>query len=132
MRAAPSLESIALRPGGGGEILGERGEGPSAGPRDAVPPDGAGLVDVGGELVARIAGWVSLAGVLIAIASRVSRPRWSAGTRAALLAVSGGVIGSEASYLIQATTLLTFICSSYLVMFRYPTPIAVNESLRRD
>ncbi len=50
----------------------------------------------------------------------------------ALLAVSGGVISADASYLIQATTLLTFICSSYLIMFRYPTPIAVNESLRRD
>jgi len=49
-----------------------------------------------------------------------------------LLAVSGGVIRAEASYLIQATTLLTFIGSSYLVMFRYPTPIAVNDSLRRD
>lgn len=50
----------------------------------------------------------------------------------ALLAVSGGVIRAEASYLIQAATLLTFIGSSYLVMFRYPTPIAVNDSLRRD
>ncbi len=50
----------------------------------------------------------------------------------ALLAVSGGVIGPQASFLIQATTLLTFICSSYLVMYRYPTPIAVSESLRRD
>ena len=50
----------------------------------------------------------------------------------ALLAVSGGVIGAQASYLIQTATLLTFICSSYLIMFRYPTPIAVNESLRRD
>ena len=50
----------------------------------------------------------------------------------ALLAVSGGVIGAQASFLIQATTLLTFICSSYLIMFRYPTPIAVSESLRRD
>ncbi|NIM28137.1 MAG: cation:proton antiporter [Gammaproteobacteria bacterium] len=50
----------------------------------------------------------------------------------ALLAVSGGVIGAKASYLIQAATLLTFIGSSYLIMFRYPTPIAVSESLRRD
>jgi Kef-type K+ transport system membrane component KefB len=50
----------------------------------------------------------------------------------ALLAVSGGVIGAQASFLIQTTTLLTFICSSYLIMFRYPTPIAVSESLRRD
>jgi Kef-type K+ transport system membrane component KefB len=50
----------------------------------------------------------------------------------AVLAVGGGVIGAQASYLIQAATLLTFICSSYLIMFRYPTPIAVSESLRRD
>ena len=50
----------------------------------------------------------------------------------ALLAVSGGVIGAQASYLIQATTLLTFICSSYLIMLRYPTPIAVSDRLRRD
>ncbi|TDJ19070.1 MAG: cation:proton antiporter [Gammaproteobacteria bacterium] len=50
----------------------------------------------------------------------------------ALLAVSGGVIGAQASFLIQTTTLLTFICSSYLIMYRYPTPIAVTESLRRD
>ena len=50
----------------------------------------------------------------------------------ALLAVGGGIIGAQASFLIQAATLLTFICSSYLIMFRYPTPIAVNESLRRD
>ena len=50
----------------------------------------------------------------------------------ALLAVSGGVIGAQASFLIQTTTLLTFICSSYLIMYRYPTPIAVSESLRRD
>jgi Kef-type K+ transport system membrane component KefB len=50
----------------------------------------------------------------------------------ALLAISGGVIGARAAYVIQTTTLLTFICSSYLIMFRYPTPIAVSESLRRD
>ena len=50
----------------------------------------------------------------------------------AMLAVGGGVIGAEAAYLIQAATLMTFICSSYLIMFRYPTPIAVSESLRRD
>ena len=50
----------------------------------------------------------------------------------ALLAVSGGVIGAQASYLIQATTLLTFICTAYLIMLSYPTPIAVSDSLRRD
>lgn len=50
----------------------------------------------------------------------------------AVLALEGGVIGARASYLIQAATLLTFVVSAYLIMFRYPTPIAVNETLRRD
>lgn len=50
----------------------------------------------------------------------------------AVLAVEAGVIGARASYLIQAATLLSFIASSYLVMLRYPTPIAVSDKLRRD
>jgi Kef-type K+ transport system membrane component KefB len=50
----------------------------------------------------------------------------------AVLAARGGVIGEQASYLIQAATLVTFVVSAYLIMFRYPTPIAVNDSLRRD
>ena len=50
----------------------------------------------------------------------------------AVLALNAGVIGKQASYLIQATTLLTFVVSSYVIMMRYPTPIAVNEQLRRD
>ena len=50
----------------------------------------------------------------------------------AVLALNAGVIGQQTSYLIQATTLLTFVVSSYVIMMRYPTPIAVNEQLRRD
>jgi Kef-type K+ transport system membrane component KefB len=50
----------------------------------------------------------------------------------AVLALNAGVIGQRASYLIQTTTLLTFVVSSYVIMLRYPTPIAVNEQLRRD
>ena len=50
----------------------------------------------------------------------------------AVLALNAGAISSRASYLIQATTLLTFIVSSYLIMLNYPTPIAVNAKLRRD
>ncbi len=42
------------------------------------------------------------------------------------------LIGETASYLIQATTIITFIMSSYLVVLRYPTPIAVTDKLRRD
>ena len=50
----------------------------------------------------------------------------------AVLALNAGAIGSRASYLIQATTLLTFIVSSYVIMLNYPTPIAVSDRLRKD
>ena len=50
----------------------------------------------------------------------------------AVLAFNQGVIGAEASYLIQLSTLLTFLISSYLVVLRFPTPIAVSDALRRD
>jgi Kef-type K+ transport system membrane component KefB len=50
----------------------------------------------------------------------------------AVLALNAGAIGSSASYLIQTTTLITFIVSSYIIMLNYPTPIAVSERLRKD
>ena len=50
----------------------------------------------------------------------------------AVLAFENKVIGAEASYLIQLSTLLTFLVSSYLVVLRFPTPIAVSDELRRD
>lgn len=50
----------------------------------------------------------------------------------AVLALNLGLISHKVSYLIQASTLLTFIVSSYLVVMRYPTPIAVSERLRRN
>ena len=50
----------------------------------------------------------------------------------AVLAFEQEVIGSRASYLIQLSTLLTFLVSSYLVVLRFPTPIAVSDALRRD
>jgi len=50
----------------------------------------------------------------------------------ALLATRSGVIGAQASYLIQLATLITFMVSSYFIVLRYPTPIAVSDRLRRD
>lgn len=50
----------------------------------------------------------------------------------AILAVESHFISEQTSYLIQLTTLLTFIVSSYLIVLRYPTPIAVSDRLRRD
>ncbi|MCC7412966.1 MAG: cation:proton antiporter [Gammaproteobacteria bacterium] len=50
----------------------------------------------------------------------------------AVLAVGSGFISKQTSYLIQLATLLSFIASSYLIVLRYPTPIAVTDRLRRD
>ena len=50
----------------------------------------------------------------------------------AVLATRSDVIGMQASYLIQLATLITFIVSSYFIVLRYPTPIAVSDRLRRD
>ena len=50
----------------------------------------------------------------------------------AVLALDLAVIGHQASYLIQVVTLFTFIASSYYIVMRYPTPIAISDDLRRD
>jgi Kef-type K+ transport system membrane component KefB len=50
----------------------------------------------------------------------------------AVLALDLHIIGERASYLIQAATLLTFMISTYFIVLRYPTPIALSDKLRRD
>ncbi len=50
----------------------------------------------------------------------------------AVLAQTQGVVGAQAAYLIEAATLIGFVASSYLIVMRYPTPIAVSDRLRRD
>jgi Kef-type K+ transport system membrane component KefB len=50
----------------------------------------------------------------------------------AVLATQSAVISMQASYLIQLATLITFIVSSYFIVLRYPTPMAVSDRLRRD
>ena len=50
----------------------------------------------------------------------------------AVLATEKGLISSQASYLIQLTTVLSFLISTYLVVMRYPTPIALSDKLRRN
>jgi Kef-type K+ transport system membrane component KefB len=42
------------------------------------------------------------------------------------------LISSTANNFIQAVTILTFFVSSYWVVLRYPTPLAVVERMRRD
>jgi Kef-type K+ transport system membrane component KefB len=50
----------------------------------------------------------------------------------ASIAFSTKLISDKASNLIQATTILTFIVSSYLVVLKYPTPIALSDKMRKD
>ena len=42
------------------------------------------------------------------------------------------LIGREASHLIQATAIISFVVSSYIVVFNYPSPIGISDKLRRD
>ena len=48
------------------------------------------------------------------------------------LALNVSVISERAAYLIHAATIITFIISSYIIVFKYPTPIAISDRLRRD
>ncbi len=50
----------------------------------------------------------------------------------AVVALSTGAISDKASYVIQAATIMTFMASSYFIVLKYPTPIAVSDRLRRD
>ena len=50
----------------------------------------------------------------------------------ATLAASSMLITETASLLIQATAILTFVASSYLVVWNFKTPIAVKDHLRHD
>ncbi|MCP5206652.1 MAG: cation:proton antiporter [Hahellaceae bacterium] len=50
----------------------------------------------------------------------------------AFLATSTQLISESASTLIQATAIITFLVNSYMVIFRYPSPIAISDKLRRD
>ena len=50
----------------------------------------------------------------------------------ALLALTNGLVSEKAAFLIQAAAIITFLVSSYIVIFNFPNPIAVNDRLRRD
>ncbi|WP_461515984.1 cation:proton antiporter [Porticoccus sp.] len=50
----------------------------------------------------------------------------------AYVAFNASLIGVLASHLIQAAAILTFLVSSYIVIFNFPNPIAVKEHLRRN
>ena len=50
----------------------------------------------------------------------------------AFLALELGHIGKPASQFIQLVTIMTFVASSYIVVFKYSTPIGVSDKLIKD
>jgi len=48
------------------------------------------------------------------------------------LASASALITETVSYLVQAATILTFIVSCYLVVIKYPTPLALTDKMRKD
>jgi Kef-type K+ transport system membrane component KefB len=50
----------------------------------------------------------------------------------AVMATELAMISAEVSSLIQIATLVSFVFSSYYIVAKYPTPIALNDKLRRD
>ena len=80
--------------------------------------------------------------VLLSGMSETSSLGWETGFRLgqisefslliAFIATAENLVSQQASHLIQATAILTFLASTYIVVFRYPTPIAASARLRRD
>jgi len=50
----------------------------------------------------------------------------------ASIAYGAQAISDVAANLIQATTILTFIVSSYVVVLKYPTPMSLSDKMRKD
>jgi len=48
------------------------------------------------------------------------------------VAQQNGLITQETFYMMQLATIITFIVSAYWIVAKYPTPIAIRDSLRRD
>lgn len=80
--------------------------------------------------------------ILLHYVSESKHVSWEVGVRLAQIsefsliiayvAQATQLIGNEAAYLIQAATILSFVVSSYWVVMRYPTPVAISDRLRRD
>ena len=48
------------------------------------------------------------------------------------VAAGAALLSIEAAHVIQGATVITLVLSSYAVIFRYPSPIALSAQLRRD
>ena len=47
-------------------------------------------------------------------------------------AFAAGRIEARSSYLIQFATIVTFVVSTYIVVYSLPTPIALSARMRQD
>jgi len=80
--------------------------------------------------------------VLLHQVNETKQVSWEVGTRLAQISefsliiayvgLDSNLISDAAGYLIEATAILSFIISSYWVVLRYPTPMALSDRLRRD
>lgn len=80
--------------------------------------------------------------VLLHQVNETKQVSWEVGVRLAQISefsliiayvgLDSKLLGSSAAYLIEATAILSFIISSYWVVMRYPTPMALSDRLRRD
>jgi Kef-type K+ transport system membrane component KefB len=79
---------------------------------------------------------------LIALQGDSTKVAWEAGARlgqtsefsllVAYVATGVSLMSNAASHVVQGATVLTFVISTYIVIFRYPSPIAVSDRLRRN
>ena len=80
--------------------------------------------------------------ILLGQVNETKQVSWEVGTRLAQISefsliiayvgLDSKLLSQSAGYLIQATTILSFVVSSYWVVMRYPTPMALSDRLRRD
>jgi len=80
--------------------------------------------------------------VLLHQVNETKQVSWEVGVRLAQISefsliiayvgIGSSLLSDAAAYLIEATAILSFIASSYWVVMRYPTPMALSDRLRRD
>ncbi|MDD9811557.1 MAG: cation:proton antiporter [Gammaproteobacteria bacterium] len=79
---------------------------------------------------------------LLAQTAQTERVAWETGVRLGQLsefsllivfvARQNNLISDPAFYAVQLATIISFIASTYWIVLRYPTPMALSERLRRD
>lgn len=79
---------------------------------------------------------------LLKLSGEPNSSSWEIGTRLGqvsefsllviYLALTSQLVSENTTYLVQATTIITFIVSCYWIVLQYPTPLASSDKLRRD